>query len=1222
MPAHVRLRTIGDVFQTPVAEKISPVIKVGETDDERKLAAEIGSYVVTPLIEKHLDTFLEHYTDTLLKDTDEIGVWISGYFGSGKSHFAKILQLAVENRMLIGERASRRLMARVPHDSIRRKEIERAASGIDKCDTRVLAFNLNTLVDSKSTPLSKLLLSQHYQTLGYSSNILYARVIERELDRHGRLELLHRAAETRANKSWAEIQSNLTFNQRAIYEAACEVAPDQFHSTDEVRDALTKAQGEIINPQLLVRELLADLEERRARTKRPQRALLVLDESGQWIENSADRLSQLQALVEEAAVAGRGRLWLIVTTHGDIASIYQEARALEGDMKKIEGRFFMKPALTTENIELVLEERLFRKKVEAEPILQAIYDERDGILRDMGQLANTTQTLPPCTRERFVTYFPFFPYQVHLIPEIVKSLRSKGGRGEQMTGSTRTLLAITQDILRTGRRGFLESDLRTLVSFDEVYENLVGEGEVSPDVRTDISRIKDMVPGATPLTTRVAEVLYLIRELAYVPRTKENVARLLMEHVDEDLPTILARVEPELERLVKATRIARVGEEYEFLTGERRTFEEEVASTEGGYRFPDKQQGLVRHFVHDTNGKGGQWRTWLGDNVVAYKGREFTFRLQVDDYVVPQTDGAVTLRFVSPLSQGDRSLPDLENETLKKEFEHTIFFLPGRVNGFDRELARAMAMREVVQSWKGDQRKAQDARQLAMDREANDVPTLDRRVTDGFREGIRTGHVIYKGGSQALTLNPGQKPSDALRADLAAYWPQIFPKFDKVPERVQHDQRAIEAVLTGSALPADVKALRLHDASGHLDPNSPLVEAIRVHLLREQAADRRVLGKGLLDVFTAPPYGWDGNAVRVGVAALVRAGVVKLVINKKPYTNPADPDVLDALKASRAFDKAELVAEDADLGQEVLTETRAFLIKVTKNRKLDETPAALSEAAEDFANELLERAERVRLWAQGSQFPVSIGFSSGVDAWNNVVELPNPIARVKTIHASRTELAAGEAAIVLHGEFQEASGAQYVESRHEVSRIEAVEHRLNKESAPAQYLASWRAAQNAGSLIEKATWKQVQALRQSAVLEITALVNTWRDEARSVIDAALKPLPETLTREGLDASLEPTLAAPLMEFALTVDAVTAPVQAAALSDRARQLVRDLDAAIAAEVASRRPPPAPGRQVTRVRLRDVAGTRRISKAEDWDDVRSQLDARIRTLIDQNYDIEFD
>jgi hypothetical protein len=140
-------------------------------------------------------------------------------------------------------------------------------------------------------------------------------------------------------------------------------------------------------------------------------------------------------------------------------------------------------------------------------VLQAMYDERDGILRDMGQLANTSQTLPPCTRERFVTYFPFFPYQVHLIPEIVKSLRSKGGRGEQMTGSTRTLLAITQDVLRAGRRGFLDADLRTVVSFDEIYEHLVGEGEVSPDVRTDISHIKDMVPGATPLSPATSAAL-------------------------------------------------------------------------------------------------------------------------------------------------------------------------------------------------------------------------------------------------------------------------------------------------------------------------------------------------------------------------------------------------------------------------------------------------------------------------------------------------------------------------------------------------------------------------------------------------------------------------------------------------------------------------------------------------------------------------------------------
>ncbi len=93
---------IADLFEVRVEEKIEPVIKVGKTGDEHKLATEIGSYVVTPLIEQHIDDFLEQYTDTFLSNTTEIGVWISGYFGSGKSHLAKVMALLEQNRKLEG----------------------------------------------------------------------------------------------------------------------------------------------------------------------------------------------------------------------------------------------------------------------------------------------------------------------------------------------------------------------------------------------------------------------------------------------------------------------------------------------------------------------------------------------------------------------------------------------------------------------------------------------------------------------------------------------------------------------------------------------------------------------------------------------------------------------------------------------------------------------------------------------------------------------------------------------------------------------------------------------------------------------------------------------------------------------------------------------------------------------------------------------------------------
>lgn len=1035
---------IADLFEVRVEEKIEPVIKVGETGDEHKLATEIGSYVVTPLIEQHIDDFLEQYTDTFLSNTTEIGVWISGYFGSGKSHLAKVMALLAQNRKLEGVSACERFAARVPSDSPRHGSIVRSLQRMGQCDTQLLAFNLNSLQDGRNTGLPSLLLSQYYMFRGYSGNRIYARVIEAELDRQGKLPALHAAVERRANRAWDEVQRNLAFYRKHLYDAACEVAPEVFPSPQDVDRALKEAeQGEVFNVAFLVETVLAGLAKQQQHAKRPQRLVLVLDESGQWIENSASRLAQLQALIEEAAIKGQGKIWIIVTTHGDMGSVYKEARAVEGDMKKIEGRFRFKPTLTTENIELVLEDRLFRKTLAGRQELESVYKERGGILRGLGELANTEQVLPPCTEEKFKVYYPFFPYQIHLIPEIVKGLRSKGGRGEQMTGSTRTLLGITQDILRAGRRPYLEETVGALVSFDEVYHNLVGEGEISPDVRTEISRIKDVVPGATLLTQKVAEVLYLIRELAYIPRTRDNIARLLALSVDDDLPQILGRIEPELERLIKAKLVARIGEEYEFLTGERRTFEDELATVEMQYRQQDREAGFARYFIHEP-GKS-HWRKWIDFDSVAYSGCEFPFKLDIDGAPVPGTQGHITLELSSALKVlAGTTLADVETQSLQPDQGNTIFFVSGRVRGFDQDLTRLLAMKEVIANWVGDAHKSEDAKKLAMERDNNDIPKLERKVLDGLKDGIRSGHIVYKGSSRSLPAKPDTTPGAALRSEMGRFWPQLYPKFDKVPVRISDDQKAIQAVLAGStALTTDIKALKLYDAAGKIDPHSPLLDALRIYMSTLQSAGKRVLGNQLLEDFEKPPYGWDPNAVRVGVAALVRAASVKVLIGKKPYTNPADRELGDALRNSRSFAKVELVLEETEIPPELLTETRTFLIQLAKKRGIDETPAALSEEAGSLADKILEKADSVELWASGSQLPLSTGFQEGEDAWRKVKSLTTPAHRVREVHTARDALRTGFAAIEAHADFREKHGAQFTELKNFYGQLNAIEYRLD-----------------------------------------------------------------------------------------------------------------------------------------------------------------------------------
>ncbi|GAF83723.1 unnamed protein product, partial [marine sediment metagenome] len=506
-----------------------------------------NSYVVTPKIEEYLENFLEHYTDTFYNETGEIGAWISGYFGSGKSYLAKILGLVTENRQVQGIDAVKLFESRLDPDSSRTGSIKRHLSRMSQCDTHVMAFNINSLTDSKTSHLPRILLSQFYQSKGYSSNLLYASVIESEFDKLGKLSDLYSKIEEKTSSSWEDIRTNLSFYQRQVNQAVCETAPDLFTCEDDVLNALrTAEQGEFFNVQSLVQILLQDIESRQKTLNKPSRIVFVLDETGQWIEDESERLYQLQALVEEAAKEARGKIWFIITTHEDIGSVYQNARALQADMKKIESRFRFKFSLTTENIEEVLKERIFKKTISGADEVKAVYNRNSGILRDLGELKNSGQKLPSCDEDNFVTFYPFIPYHIHLIPDIVKSLRSHGGRGEQLSGSTRTLLAVTQDIISSGRREYLDLGVGELVSFDEIYINLAGDAEVPPDVRRELGRITETIHEGDLFTQRVAEVLYLIGEVPYIPRTVDNIARLLLQSTDEDLSRLVSMIQPEL----------------------------------------------------------------------------------------------------------------------------------------------------------------------------------------------------------------------------------------------------------------------------------------------------------------------------------------------------------------------------------------------------------------------------------------------------------------------------------------------------------------------------------------------------------------------------------------------------------------------------------------------------------------------------------------------------
>ena len=93
---------IQSMFQKDINRDINGVIKVAQ-DDEQSLVQELGEYIITKELRRHFNTFFNNYSKAIDHPTDKIGVWISGFFGSGKSHFLKMLSYLLSNQKVAGQ---------------------------------------------------------------------------------------------------------------------------------------------------------------------------------------------------------------------------------------------------------------------------------------------------------------------------------------------------------------------------------------------------------------------------------------------------------------------------------------------------------------------------------------------------------------------------------------------------------------------------------------------------------------------------------------------------------------------------------------------------------------------------------------------------------------------------------------------------------------------------------------------------------------------------------------------------------------------------------------------------------------------------------------------------------------------------------------------------------------------------------------------------------------
>ena len=382
---------IEHLFVNDIHRRIEEVIKVDQTD-ESLIRDEINEYVVTAAIRFHFTTIFEAYRETPNKPHEGIGIWVSGFFGSGKSSFAKMLGLSIANRMLEGESAAKRFSDRAG-DTKLSVLLEAINAGIP---THAVVFDVSTDrgIRSGNQTLTEIMYGLFLQSLGYAKDLDLSE-LEIGLEEKGQLARFEGEYKSLFQKEWSSEKGKVAFAlseaSRVMHSLQPETHPFADSWVKAVKDKADVSPGKLA-------ERVRDLMQRR----KPGHSLIfVIDEVGQFVARDVQKMLDLQAVVQSLGVKGRGKHWLVVTSQEKLGELVSGLDDKKIELARLMDRFPLQVHLEPSDISEVTSRRVLYKKAPGQTILGNLFDAHRGRLSEHTRLTADIR-LPELTREAFI----------------------------------------------------------------------------------------------------------------------------------------------------------------------------------------------------------------------------------------------------------------------------------------------------------------------------------------------------------------------------------------------------------------------------------------------------------------------------------------------------------------------------------------------------------------------------------------------------------------------------------------------------------------------------------------------------------------------------------------------------------------------------------------------------------------------------------------------------
>lgn len=833
-----------DIYKKPIDRSIEGVIKA---DDASTLRLEVEEYVLTNEVAQRLSNFLDAYNNY----NNANGVWISGFFGSGKSHLLKILSIMLENKEIDGVHALDIFTPKC-RDEFLKAELHRAAS----IPSQSILFNIDQKADVISKTEIDALLSVFVKVFdemcGYYGKQGHIAKFERDLDQRDQYQTFKDAYKSHSGKDW------FVGREQAILEGvniAKSYADVMGGDTSSYKDILSKYRSEY---KVSIEDFADQVWQYIQTKEKGFRLNFFVDEVGQYIAENTKLMTNLQTIAESLATKCKGQAWVIVTAQEDMTNVIGEMDRQQGnDFSKIQARFANKMKLTSQDVAEVIQRRLLDKVEDVSTELSSIYDQYSNDFRTLFEFVDGSQTYRNFKdKEHFQNCYPFIPYQFTLFQAAIQNLSAHNAfEGRHSSVGERSMLGVFQQVAIQ----LNDKELGALATFDMMFDGI--SSALKSQIQKSILKADKNV--SSEYAVNVLKTLFLLKYVKEFKPTLTNICILMHDRIDRDPSELRGKVEEALNLLEQQTYIRRNGLYYEFLTDEEKDIEQEIKNTDVD---PGAESEELAKIVFDDV---------IKDAKIKYdaNGQHYRYARKLDDNLHGNRDYELTIHVISPFDEraGNENL--LRSHNMGRDELMVIMSADERLL---RDISMYLRTEKYIRQNTKIAQQASITRILQEKREQNNQRKQDILVSV---KKLLSKAVLM---AQGTDLEIGSSdPQHRIIAGFQELITMTYPQLKMLKDVIYRE---------------DSIAKYLNDSDSLFSADTMNMDEVETELLgfitSQTRMGVRTTLKSTIETFEKKPYGWYQAAIQCVVAKLNTRGKIESL---------SDSNVLEGVDLERAI---------------------------------------------------------------------------------------------------------------------------------------------------------------------------------------------------------------------------------------------------------------------------------------------------------------------------------